>query len=138
MTAITETRTSDERGFMAELYKDGSRFAHYVFTRNGFARGGSQYSYDKEIKVCFGRLLCAGLPDINKARWYNSGATFAIPKHTPTLLIALEDFFTFTTYKGTVSDGEPCEVLQDLKHRINPTVDLDDLLKEFGIVKTNL
>ena len=137
MVEITETRTSDERGFMVELYGASTRFAHYVFTRKGFARGGSQYPYDKEVKVCHGALLCVGLPNISSAQQYERGATFAIPNNAPTLLIALEDFFTFTTYKGQISDGKPHAILGELKRRVNPNADLEALLKEFGIAKTN-
>jgi hypothetical protein len=131
MVTITENRITDDRGYVVYLGADGKEFAHYVFTHEGYARGGSSYPYDKDVTVCFGKLLCIGLP-AKKASMHTTNETFTIPYNTPTLVVALEDTFAFTYHKG-VGEGKPDKVLGKLKNRINSGENLEELLKQFEI-----
>lgn len=135
MTKITESRSSDKRGYVVSLSVEDVEFAHYVLTYKGFARGGSSYPYDKDVTVCFGNLLCIGLPTFDTAQKYQMGKIFTIPLNMPTLAVALDDTFTFTNHRG-VGDEKPNEALQIIKNRINSGENLEFLLKEFGIVQS--
>jgi hypothetical protein len=134
MVTITENRIVDDRGYVVYLGADGKEFAHYVLTHRGYARGGSSYPYDKDVTVCLGKLLCIGLP-AKKASEHPATETFTIPYNTPTLVVALEDTFTLTYHKG-VGEGKLDKVLGKLKNRINSGENLEELLKQFEIIRS--
>jgi len=123
----------DNRGYVVYLSKDDVEFAHYVFTHESYARGGSSYPYDKDVTICFGKLLYIDLS--KKAKTYCAPVTFTIPQNTPTLVVALENTFTFTNHKG-FGEGKPNKVLGKLKDRINSGEDLEELLTQFKIIRS--
>jgi len=137
MAEITEKRSEDKRGYVVRLYKDDVEFAHYIFTKKGFARGGSSYPYEKDVTICFGELLeigcryASGLPPFSKK--FVAGKSFHIHARVPTLIVALEDNFGFAYHKGA-GEGKRDANLEKIKDKINSGENLEAVLKEFGII----
>lgn len=135
MIKTSEKRSTDERGYAIYLSKDDIGFAHYVFTYEGYARGGFEYQYDKDVTVCFGKLLY--LDSSKKAKEYCAPVTFTIPSGKPTLVVALENMFIFTNHRNVVSDeSKPNRFLMRLKDKINSGENLEELLAQFKIVRS--
>jgi hypothetical protein len=135
MVEVTEKKTEDERGYVARYFADNVEFAHSVFTHSGYARGGSGVPYAKDVTICFGKIICVGLP-LKYAREYDKGTTFVIGRNNPNLIVALEDNFVFVNHGG-VGESVRNPTLKELKDKINSKEkDIETLLKEFGIIRS--
>lgn len=135
MVEVIEKRAEDERGYVTKYFVDNVEFAHAIFTHAGYARGGSSCPYDKDVTVCFGKILCVNMP-LKYAHEYDKGVTFAIGKNNPALVIALEDNYAFVNHGG-VGESVRNPALTKLKNKINnKEKDIETLLKEFGIVRS--
>jgi hypothetical protein len=136
MAPITEKRVTDERGYIVFLSSADVEFAHYAFTKKGFARGGGSLPYDKDVTVCLGELLYVGLPPGSPqvVEKHSAGEKFFIPADTPTLVIALSDALNFTYHRGTGQHTVYKPYMNTLELLNKKEINLENLLKEFGVV----